>query len=78
MGYEFSNLNIEFGSSQTFSLNKGMSGGYSNINVDINFTCGTRSWSASNTVNFKQGDVTTINFLHCDSTLGYCRGVCFE
>jgi hypothetical protein len=78
VGYEFSQLNIEFGSSQTFILDEGMSGGYTNINVEINFTCGARGWSASESVNFNDGDATTMNFLHCFSTAGYCRGVCFD
>lgn len=78
VGYEFSNLNIEFGSSQTFILDEGMSGGYTNINVNISFRCGGRGWNASESVNFNDGDVTIMNFLHCDSTLGYCRGVCFD
>lgn len=79
VGYEFSNLNIEFGSSQTFSLEEGMSGGYTNINVDISFYCGARSWGASESVDFNDEDETTINFLHCyDSSVGYCRSVCFN
>ena len=78
VGYEFSNLNIEFGNSQTFILDKGMSAGYTNINVDINFMCGGRIWTASESVNFNNGNVTTMNFLHCFNTAGYCRGVCFE
>ena len=35
IGYDFSNLNITKGTSQSFSLEQGMSGGYENINVQV-------------------------------------------
>lgn len=78
IGYEFTSLNITFGSSHTFILDKGMPGGYTNINVDINFNCGNRGWTVSDSVNFTETNTATINFLHCENTTGYCRGVCFN
>ena len=56
VGYEFLNLNITPGNSQTFILKNGMPGGYNNINV----TVGYYPYFISNKFNFSNGKTTTI------------------
>lgn len=55
VGYEFNNLLISPGNSQTFTLMQGMPGGYNNINVTVNY-----GGSISNKFNFNNGKTTTI------------------
>jgi len=40
VGYEFANLNIAIDDSQTFTLDKGMPGGYDDININVGFKYG--------------------------------------
>lgn len=72
LGYEFDNLSIEIGESQTFILDNGMPGGFDDINV---ITSWSRSVWQSGSVNeefdFNDGDVTTITFKGCIS-FGEC------
>ena len=58
VGYEFNELHINNGASQTFNLDKGMPGGFSNINITITYTSPTRYISKE--VNFINGETTTI------------------
>jgi len=75
VGYEFNNLLITIGNSQTFSLDKGMSGGYSNINIKV--TYGTPSGSINTNANFTKGAITTITLKGCISYEG-CTGYYLE
>lgn len=76
IGYKFDKLNIEsFGDSQTFILDKGMSGGYENINVTISYIrySGIGA-SESIKVNFNKGETTSIILTGCSGAEG-CPGI---
>ena len=61
VGYEFRNIRIYPGSSQTFQLDRGMPGGYTNINVTVQVGPGNLIANRrSNTFNFVAGEMTTI------------------
>lgn len=78
VGYEFNNLNITSGNSQTFTLENGMPGGYENINVTVSFQTSTiPAGSLSKTVNFKKEETTTITLKGCSSYEG-CSGYDLE
>ena len=67
VGYEFLNLNITSGSSRTFTLSGGINGGISNVNVDMRVLCdNTVSYTKSMSVNFKNGENTTIRITDKD------------
>jgi len=78
VGYEFSDLNIQYGESQTYNLSDGLSVGSSNININISYICGSNGWTSSFNVDLTEGSTTSFNFLICPSTAGYCRSVCLE
>ena len=78
VGYEFANLNIAIDDSQTFTLDKGMPGGYDDININVGFKYGgypTRYSSAE--VNFNDGETTTITLKGCIAAEG-CQGFYLE
>jgi hypothetical protein len=77
VGYEFNNLNITIGGSQTFVLDKGMPGGYSDINVQISHKYSAWSGSVSKKINFNTGETTTITLKGCLSFEG-CQGFSLE
>ena len=61
VGYEFLNLNIQAGTSKTFRLSDGINGGMSNVNIDFKINCnGPQSYYKSMSVNFTEGQTTTI------------------
>jgi|TARA_B100001093_G_scaffold93905_1_gene86077 hypothetical protein len=61
VGYEFLNLNIQAGTSKTFRLTDGINGGMSNVNIDFKINCnGPQSYYKSMSVNFTEGQTTTI------------------
>jgi len=60
VGYEFKSLSIGFDSSQTFLLDKGMPGGYSNINISVSYHSGSATWYVSNNFDFNDDKTTTI------------------
>ena len=61
VGYEFTNLNIGRGESQTFVLDKGMSGGYEDLYVTVGYKrYSTIGAYISTTVDFYKGEITTI------------------
>jgi hypothetical protein len=79
VGYNFTDLNILNSQSQTFILEDGFVGGTSNININLRYTCGGMGWIMSDSVNFIEGDETSIEFVQCASGgSGYCREVCLE
>jgi hypothetical protein len=79
VGYEFNSLNIEpNGGSQTFVLDKGMPGGYENINVKVRFIqASTYIATLSITKDFKNGTITTVTLKGCNSGEG-CPGIYLE
>ena len=60
VGYEFNNLLITAGNSQSFALEKGMPSGYTNINITVGYSSGTATWYISKEFDFIEGEVTTI------------------
>lgn len=74
VGYEFLNLSISTnGGSQTFILDKGMSGGYNDINIVVQYGPPGSIWTSSKKVNFKNGETTTVTLIGCISYQG-CNG----
>ena len=62
VGYDFENLLITSGSSQTFTLDGGMPGGYTGINIIVSYGFP----SVSNKFDFSDGKVTTITLYGSD------------
>ena len=60
VGYEFGYLSIPKGDSKTFILDKGIPGGYEDVNVIVRYSSSHVSRSKSAKVNFNEGGVTTI------------------
>lgn len=60
VGYEFKSLAINWGESQNFSLDKGMSAGYKDINIIITYGGSVARYSISDKVNFTNGKTTII------------------
>lgn len=76
VNYQFSNLNITSGNSQTFSLENGMPAGLSDINVIVTYrrtAAGTPSNSLNKDVNFENGNTKTLTLSGCLSYEG-CKG----
>ena len=78
VGYEFSDLNIQYGESQTYNLSDGLSVGSSNININISYICGPNGWTSTFNVDLIEGSTTSFDFVMCTSTAAYCRSVCLE
>ena len=79
IGYDFKSLDIKpNGGSQTFVLDKGMSGGYSGINVTVKYKYYSgKLANESINVNFHDGMTTTITLKGCVSYEG-CPGIYLE
>ena len=78
VGYEFTNLAIGTnGGSQTFILDKGMSDGYNDINVVVQYGPAGSIWTSTKKVNFNEGRTTTITLKGCISYEG-CMGYHLE
>ena len=77
VGYEFNNLSISVGNSQTFVLDKGMPGGYKDINIKVGFNHAYTTGYVSKKVNFNKGEITIITFKGCISYEG-CDGFYLE
>jgi len=76
VGYEFTNLNITEGSSQTFNLDSGMSGGYKDVNINVRLSGPQIVWRKIQ-VNLNKGQTTTITMKGCISYEG-CKGYYLE
>ncbi len=74
--YEFTNLSIDEGNSQTFNLDSGMSGGYENINIIVRLS-GPQTIYENIGVNFDNEETTTITMKGCISSEG-CDGFYLE
>lgn len=78
VGYAFGSLNIDVGSSQTFVLDKGMSGGYEDINIIVRFRAQNTSYGTeSMEVNFYKGETRTIKLKGCHGASA-CTGFYLE
>ena len=78
VNYEFNNLNITSGNSQSFTLDNGMPGGLENINITVSYrTSTTPSNSKSKAVNFEKGKTTALTLKGCISYEG-CNGYTLE
>jgi len=78
VNYEFEPLEIAGGESQTFTLDDGMQGGFSNVNVT--FTVNISLWHTltySTKKDFRDGDMTIITLKGCRSGEG-CDGLYLE
>jgi hypothetical protein len=60
VNYEFHNINITGGKTQTFKLDQGMPSGNKDISVTIHYFFANRIWVQSIDVDFKDGDITEI------------------
>lgn len=77
VGYEFSNLNIIPGTSQTFVLDNGMPGGYDDINIVVTYQePGTRGYPTIK-VDFNDDETTTVTLKGCRGMEG-CPGIYLE
>ena len=74
VGYEFTNLDIKEGDSQSFALDNGMQGGYSDINIIVEYN---RFQTINKKINFINGQITTITLKGCVSYEG-CKGIYLE
>ncbi len=77
VGYDFENISIAVGSSQTFALDGGMPGGYKDIYIKVGFSYANTTGYVSTKVNFNKGENTTITFKGCRSGEG-CSGLYLE
>ena len=80
VGYKFETLSIGLGESKTFVLDKGLNGGYDNVNVSFSWTCGGRGWSGNTTINFLDGQTNRIALIDTfgNNGGGGCRDVGFN
>ena len=85
--YEFSNLNLQYGESQMYNLDEGLSyvnEGTTAITVYVTYMCGSESWSAINTIDFDEGSQTAIILTYdmdcggITNASGYCSDVCIQ
>jgi hypothetical protein len=76
VGYEFNNLNITEGNSQTFNLDSGMPGGYEDVNINVRLS-GPQIVLRNIEVDFNKGETTTITMKGCISSEG-CNGFYLE
>ena len=74
VGYSFENLSIGLDESKTFALTTGITGGLSNVSVQLGWLCGVKNnWTARKSLNFKNGENTTATL--DDDGQGGCLGV---
>jgi hypothetical protein len=74
VGYSFENLSIGLDESKTFALTTGITGGLSNVSVQLGWLCGGKNnWTARKSLNFKNGENTTATL--DDDGQGGCLGV---
>jgi len=79
VGYEFEDINIDYGQARTFTLDNGINGGYDNVNVNVRFYCGSRHWTVSVSKDFIQNENTTVTLVDCFANgQGGCQEVCFQ
>ena len=76
-GYDFENLMIPIGDTQTFVLDKGMPEGYEEIEVEISFGTIGMDFSAVKAINFEKGKTRTIILKGCEIAEG-CNGFYLE
>lgn len=77
INYEFNNLEIGVSEAQKFTLDDGMPGGYSDINIIVNYRRAGSSFSLNIKKDFIDGDTTTVRMKGCISAEG-CSGLFLE
>ena len=78
VGYTLGSLSIAPGSSQTFVLDKGMSGGYEDININVRFRAQNTSYGTESiSVSFSVGKTKTIKLKGCHGA-NACTGFYLE
>ena len=60
VGYEFNNLSIAKGNSQSFTLTEGMPAGYNDINVVVKYYAVGQNRSSSIKINFTNGQTSSV------------------
>ena len=79
VGYEFKDIEIDFGQARTFTLDDGINGGYDNVNINVRYYCGARYWNGSVSKNFTEEENTTITVVDCfPNGQGGCTEVCYQ
>ena len=82
--YEFSDLDIQYGQSQTYNLGPNLSSGPSTnpnvpslgfVNMNITYSCGSQGWTSTRLVNLNEGSTTLFSLVGCFAS-EYCRRVC--
>ena len=66
VGYEFKNLDIQPGGSNLFVLADDMPEGYKDINITVDFSSSTGSFSVTEKVNFIPHGITKITISGCE------------
>jgi len=77
VNYEFNSLEIDVGDSQTFTLDDGMPGGYSDINIIVSYRRAGNQYSMNIEKDFTDGETTTVRMKGCISAEG-CGGLYLE
>ena len=79
VGYEFEDIKIDYGQARTFTLDNGINGGLTGVNINVKFYCGARNWNGSVSKDFTEGENTTITVVDCfPNGQGGCTDVCYE
>ena len=79
VGYEFEDIKIDFGQARTFTLDNGINGGLTGVNINVRYYCGARNWSGSASKDFIEGQNTTVTLVDCFANgQGGCQEVCFQ
>ena len=79
VGYEFENISIEYGQARTFTLDNGINGGLTGVNINVKYYCGARYWTGGATKDFIQNQNTTLTLVDCfANNQGGCTEVCFQ
>ena len=79
VGYEFEDIKIDFGQARTFTLDNGINGGLTGVNINVRFYCGARNWSGSVSKDFTEGQNTTVTVVDCfPNGQGGCSEVCYQ
>ena len=79
VGYEFEDIEIDFGEMRSFTLDDGLNGGWNGVNINVRYYCGARHWTESISKNFTEGENTTVTIVDCfPNGQGGCQEVCLQ
>ena len=79
--YQFSNLSIAPGSSETFVLDQGLPNGTKSVRVELNISCGPHlSGSLSKSIDFSEETKANVQVVNCPQVNTGCCGniICVE